>query len=74
MSVSKFICATAMVVAMLTVGCAQEQKGPVERAVDKTKDALDVRDHEKLRDAGESATQAVKEAKEGVKDAVEGKK
>jgi hypothetical protein len=58
--------------ALLLAAC--EKQTPVERAVDKTKDALDIRDHEKLKDAGEDVKDAAKDLKQGVKDAVDDKK
>ena len=56
---------------LLSAGCAQEHKDPIDRAVDNTKDALDIRDHEKLKDAAESAGDAAKDAAAGVKDAAQ---
>lgn len=64
----------AAVAALLLAACAKQNEGPVERAVDSTKDALNVRDNEKIRDAGENVSDAAKDLKEGVKDAVDGKK
>ena len=40
----------------------------MEKAVEGTKDALDMREHEKLKDAGEDAKGAIDNAVEGVKD------
>lgn len=60
--------AAALAVAALLGGCAKEPDNAVDKAVENTKDALDVRDHEKLKDAGEEAKDAVKDAAEGVKD------
>jgi len=48
-------------------GCEQN-KSPVEKAVEGTKDALDARPHEKMKDAGENASDAVKDAAEGIRD------
>jgi len=59
----------ALVVAMLSASCAKQADGPVDKAIENTKDALDIRDHEKLKDAAESAGDAVKETGEGIKDA-----
>ncbi|HTK97125.1 MAG TPA: hypothetical protein VL379_03785 [Pseudomonadales bacterium] len=60
----------ALSAVLLASGC--EKKSPVDKAVDNTKDALDVRDHEKLKDAAEDAKDAVDNAAEGVKDAAKG--
>ncbi len=61
-----------MVAATLTIlmcaGCDTK-----ETPVDQAKDALNIRDHEKLKDAGEDAKDAVENAAEGVEDAVKGK-
>jgi hypothetical protein len=51
------------------LGCHREDKSSVEKLGDKAKDALDVREHEKLKDAGEDVKDAAKDAAEGVKDA-----
>lgn len=61
-----------LVASMLTIlmctGCDTK-----ETPVDQAKDALNIRDHEKLKDAGEDAKDAVENAAEGVEDAVKGK-
>jgi hypothetical protein len=54
--------------ALFAAGC-QKKESTVDKAIDSTKDALDIREHEKLKDAGEDAKDAVHEAAEGVKDA-----
>jgi PBP1b-binding outer membrane lipoprotein LpoB len=74
MTATKPLSAAFLILALLASGCAKEEKGPIDSAVDKTKDALDLRDHEKLKDAGEDVKAAVQDAKDGVKDAVDGKK
>ncbi|MGH8596099.1 MAG: hypothetical protein ACREXT_05525 [Gammaproteobacteria bacterium] len=65
----------ATLLAMLCLGlglaACQKKEGPVESATDSVKDALDIREHEKLKDAGEDAASAVENAVEGAKDAVE---
>jgi hypothetical protein len=68
------ICGAAMVLsaALLASSCARNESS-VDKAVESTKDALDMRDHEKLKDAGEDVQDAVNDAAEGVKDAVNGK-
>ena len=65
-----------LLVAMLSVavlgvsGC--EEKTPAEKAVDGTKDAMDMREHEKMKDAAEDAKDAVDNAAECVKDETQG--
>jgi hypothetical protein len=65
------IASVTICVAVLTAACARKEGGALERAAESTKDALDLRDNEKLKDAAESAGDAVKEAGEGIKDAAE---
>jgi len=60
----------ALSAVLLASGC--EKKSPVDKAVDSTKDALNMRDHEKLKDAAEDAKSAVDNAAQGVKDAAKG--
>lgn len=48
-------------------GC-ERNRGPVESTIDTTKDALDLREHEKLKDAGEDMRDAAKNAAQGVRD------
>ncbi len=64
----KGLLVASMLAVLMAAGCEQKQT-PVEKA----KDALNMRDHEKLKDAGEDATDAVHNAVEGVKDAAEGR-
>lgn len=63
--------ATAIAAASLMSACTKKQDNVMERAVDQTKDALDMRDHEKLKDAAEDAGDAMKNAGEGIKDAAQ---
>lgn len=53
------------------VGCEKKAETPVEKATDSVKDALDMREHEKLKDAGENLQDAAQDAAEATKDAVE---
>ncbi len=53
----------ALLTALLVAGC-DKQETPVESA----KDALDMREHEKLKDAGEDAADAIDNAVEGIKE------
>jgi hypothetical protein len=52
------------------LGCAK-QESALDKAVDSTKDALDIRDHEKLKDAAEDAHAAIKDAAGDAKEAAE---
>jgi hypothetical protein len=61
-----------LAMALAVVGCDRNQP-TTEGAVEGAKDALDMREHEKLKDAGEDAVDAVENAAEGVKDEVEGR-
>ena len=60
--------AAALALSGVFGGCSKEPDNAVDKAVENTKDALDIREHEKLKDAGEEARDAVKDAAEGVKD------
>jgi hypothetical protein len=67
---------SVLLVALLGVGspllaCQKEEKSGVEKMGDKAKDALDVREHEKLKDAGEDVEDAVKDAGAAVKEEAE---
>jgi hypothetical protein len=70
MKATAVLMVAALSAVLLASGC--EKKSPVDKAVDTTKDALNVRDHEKLKDAAEDAKSAVDNAAEGVKDAAKG--
>jgi hypothetical protein len=69
MNRSIFTGCTALAVLLLATACTRQVETPLDKAIDSTKDALDIRDHEKLKDAGEEARDAVKDAAAGVKDA-----
>lgn len=69
--ISAALAVTVLSAIALASGCAKHD-GPAEKAVESAKDALDIRDHEKLKDAGEQAKDAVNEAVEGAKDAADG--
>lgn len=66
MKVIGIFAVTMLTTALLGAGCSK-QETPVEKAVESTKDALDLREHEKLKDAGEDAKDAVDNAAEGIK-------
>jgi hypothetical protein len=70
MKVTGMLVVAVLASTLFAAGC--EKKSPVDKAIDSTKDALDMRDHEKLKDAGEDAKQAIDEAADGVKDAAHG--
>ena len=53
-----------------TVACKKEEPSAVEKLENNVKDGLDMRDNEKLKDAGEYAADAVKDAGEAAKEAV----
>jgi len=48
--------------------CNKKEDTPMEKASDSVGDALNMRDHEKLKDAGEDAKDAAKNTMEGVKE------
>lgn len=67
-----FRLASVLVVALIglafpLVACEREEKSGVEKLGDKAKDALDVREHEGLKDAGEDVKDAVKDEAEALK-------
>ena len=72
MKVTGLFALTVLMIALLGAGCGKEET-PVEKAVEGTKDALDVREHEKLKDAGEDAMDAIDNAAEGIKAETDGK-
>jgi hypothetical protein len=68
--------ASVLVVALLGLGspllaCSRDEKSGAEKLGDKAKDALDVREHEGLKDAGEDVKDAVKDAGAAVKEEAE---
>jgi gas vesicle protein len=69
MSRSTFPMISLAILMALAAGCARESSNPVDRAVDKTKDALDMRSNEKIKDAAEDVQDAAKDASQGIKDA-----
>ena len=72
MKVTGLFALTVLMIALLGAGCGKEET-PVEKAVEGTKDALDLREHEKLKDAGEDAMDAIDSAAEGIKAETDGK-
>ena len=61
-----------MSVALFASGC-DKNESPVDNAIENTKDALNIRENEKLKDAGEHLTDAVDDAAAGIEDAVNDK-
>ena len=68
MKMTNLLIAAALSSVVLAAGCAKKE-GALDTAVDNTKDALDVRDHEKAKDAAEDVRDAAKDAAADVKDA-----
>jgi hypothetical protein len=50
------------------MACPSKEKSTVEKLTDDAKDALDVREHEKLKDAAEDASDALDDAADAVKE------
>lgn len=63
MKVIGIFAVAALMTALSLAGC-DKQETPVETAVEGTKDALDMREHEKLKDAGEDVKDAIEDAAE----------
>ena len=61
------ILAASMLAVLVCTGTGCDRKDSV---ADEAQDALNMRDHEKLKDAGEDAKDAVDKAADGVDDAV----
>ena len=71
-----FRLASVLVAALIGLGfpllaCQREEKSGVEKLGDKAKDALDMREHEELKDAGEDVKDAVKDAGAAMKEEAE---
>jgi hypothetical protein len=67
---------SVLVVVLLGLGspllaCNRDEKSGAEKLGDSAKDALDVREHEGLKDAGEDVRDAVKDAGAAVKEEAE---
>ena len=67
MNASRIFTVAAIITLLSLAGCGK-QETPVANAVESTKDALDMREHEKLKDAGENAKGAIDDTIEGIKD------
>ena len=68
MKMTHLLIAAAVSSVLLAAGCAKKE-GALDKAVDNTKDALDIRDHEKAKDAAEDVRDATKDAAHDVKNA-----
>ncbi len=68
---SKMLFISVFAVVLLMTACDRHET-PVEKAVENTKDALDLREHEKLKDAAENTKDALDDAVEGIKDETKG--
>ena len=68
MRVSGISVVVLLTAAIFASGC--EKESSVDKALDNAQDALNIREHEQLKDAGEDLQDAAHEAAEGVKDAV----
>jgi gas vesicle protein len=66
---SRLLLVTMLSGALLVGACAKKDESPLDRAVDKTKDALDARDHEAIKDAAEDMKDAAKDLGSAAKDA-----
>lgn len=60
--------AALLIGASVSMAACQKEQNPAEKAADAVGDALDMRDHEKLKDAAEDARDAASDAAQGVKD------
>jgi hypothetical protein len=56
------------------LGCERRDKTTTEKLGDQAKDALNMREHEKMKDAGENVKDAAKDAGQAVQDEAEQKK
>lgn len=59
---------TTLAFALAVPMLACEQKSDSEKLTEKAKDALDMREHEGLKDAGEDAQQAIEDAGSAIKE------
>jgi hypothetical protein len=64
----RLLAASLLGLASPLLACPSKEKSEVEKLTDKAKDALDMREHEKLKDAGEDVSDAVKDAGDAVKE------
>lgn len=64
--------AVAFVLGALAIAGCGKDESPVQTAVESTKDALNMREHEQLKDAGEDAADALESAVEAIEGEVGG--
>ena len=62
---------TAALLAVLTAGGCGQEESKVDQAIEGTKDALDMREYEPVKDAAEDAADAIEDAADRTRDAVE---
>ena len=67
----RLLVATLLGLASPLLACPSKEKSEVEKLTDKAKDALDMREHEKLKDTGEDVRDAVNDAGDAVKEEAE---
>lgn len=72
MKVTTTLAAALLLSALAVAGCDREET-PVQNAVESTKDALNMREHEKLKDAGEDMGDALENAVEGIQEETDGR-
>ena len=71
---ASFLVAALIGLSSPLLACQREEESGVEKLGDKAKDALDVREHEELKDAGEDVKDALKDAGAAVKEEAESAK
>ena len=67
---------TVLVASMLGLGlslaaCSKKEENPIESATESVKDGLNMRDNEKIKDAGEDVKSAVENTGEAIEEKVE---
>lgn len=67
---SKLFLAALLIGASVSMAACSKEETPLEKATDSAGDALNMREHEKLKDAAEDAKDATTNAAEGVKEEV----
>jgi hypothetical protein len=65
---SRLLVAALLSLATPLLACPSKPKSTVEKMTDSAEDALNVREHEKLKDAGEDVQDAVKDAGDAAKE------
>ncbi len=67
---------TLVIASMLGLGvslaaCEKKEESPIEKVTESVKDGLDMRENEKMKDAGENAADAFKDAGEAIEEKAE---